>query len=103
MNIDRTGGYFNASLTLIVEPKRRVINDSRASITSPMSCRESEKCTFLLRDEVLHDDVGHAVSVRVAVFVEAVHCTEDELVAGDGPVLAAQHLDKRERCSRTSH
>lgn len=32
--------------------------------------------TVLLSDEVLHDDIGHVVSVCVEVFVEAVNCGE---------------------------
>lgn len=54
-----------------------------------------QKCTFLFSDEVLDNDISHAVSVSIAILVEAVNCTEDKLVAGDGPILAAQHLDKR--------
>lgn len=50
--------------------------------------------TFLLSDEVLDNDISHIVSIGVAIFVEAVNCTEDNLVAGNGPILAAQHLDK---------
>lgn len=58
------------------------------------SCK-SKTLTFLLCDEVLDDDVRHAVSVGIAVLVEAVNRAENKLVAGDGPILAAQHLDKR--------
>lgn len=58
------------------------------------SCR-SKTLTFLLCDEVLDNDVGHAVSVGVAVLVEAVNRAENQPVAGDGPILAAQHLDRR--------
>lgn len=54
-----------------------------------------QKCTFLLSDEVLDNDISHAVSISIAILVEAMNCTEDKLVAGDGPILAAQHLDKR--------
>ena len=52
---------------------------------------------------MLNDDVGHAVSVSVAIFVQAVNCAEDKLVAGDGPILAAQHLDEKQQCSSTSY
>lgn len=54
-----------------------------------------QKCTFLFGNEVLHDDISHAVSVCIAILVEAVNCTEDKLVAGNGSILAAKHLDKR--------
>lgn len=54
-----------------------------------------QKCTFLFSDEVLDNDISHAVSVGIAILVEAVNCTEDKLVAGNSPILAAQHLDKR--------
>lgn len=54
-----------------------------------------QKCTFLFSDEVLDNDISHAVSISIAILVEAVNCAEDKLVAGDGPILAAQHLDKR--------
>lgn len=50
--------------------------------------------TFLLSDEVLDNDISHVVSIGVAILVEAVNCAEDNLVAGNGPILAAQHLDK---------
>lgn len=59
--------------------------------------------TFLLGDEVLHDDVRHAVSIGVTVFIEAMNCREVKLVAEDGPILAAAHLDKRQQCSSTSY
>lgn len=49
----------------------------------------------MLSDEVLDNDIGHTVSVSIAIFVEAMNRTEDKLVAGDGPILAAQHLEKR--------
>lgn len=55
----------------------------------------TQKYTFLLSDEVLDNDISHAVSVSIAILVEAVNCTEDKLVAGDGPILTAQHLGKR--------
>ncbi len=45
--------------------------------------------TFLLSDEVLDDDVGHAVSVGVAVLIQAVDRAEDQLEEGDGAVLTA--------------
>lgn len=48
--------------------------------------------TFLLCDEVLHDDVCHAVPVGIPIFVEPMDCAEDELVEGDGAILAADHL-----------
>lgn len=59
--------------------------------------------TVLFSDEVLHDDIGHVVSIGVEVFVEAVNCGEVKLVAIDGPILAATHLDKRQQCSSTSY
>lgn len=49
----------------------------------------------MFSDEVLDNDISHAVSISIAILVEAVNCAEDELVAGDGPILAAQHLYKR--------
>lgn len=54
-----------------------------------------QKCTFLFSDEVLDNDISHAVSISIAILVEAVNCAEDKLVACNGPILAAQHLDKR--------
>lgn len=50
--------------------------------------------TFLLGDQVLHDDVGHAIPVGVAVLVEPVDCAENQLVEGDGAILAAHHLQR---------
>jgi hypothetical protein len=40
--------------------------------------------TFLFSDEVLEDDTGHAVSVGVTIFVQAMHRAEDELKEGYG-------------------
>lgn len=51
-------------------------------------------CTFLLSDEVLDNDISHVVSIGIAILVEAVNCAKYDLVAGNGPILAAQHLDK---------
>ena len=58
-----------------------------------MLCKQ--KHTFLFSDEVLDNDISHVVSVSIAILVESVNCAEDKLVAGEGPILAAQHLDKR--------
>mmetsp|Transcript_33875 Transcript_33875/g.46913 ORF Transcript_33875/g.46913 Transcript_33875/m.46913 type:complete len:244 (-) Transcript_33875:493-1224(-) len=44
---------------------------------------------LLLSNEMLDDDVCHEVAVGVAVLVEAVHRGEDELVHGDGAILAS--------------
>lgn len=52
------------------------------------------KSTFFFSDEMLDNDISHAVSIRIAILVEAVNCIEDKLVAGDGPILAAQHLEE---------
>lgn len=51
--------------------------------------------TFLFSDEMLNNDISHTVSISIAIFVKAVNCAKDKLIAGDGPILAAQHLDKR--------
>lgn len=58
-------------------------------------CCEKGESTFLFGDEVLDNDIGHAVSVSIAVFVKAMNRAEDELEEGNGPILAAQHLDRR--------
>lgn len=52
--------------------------------------------TFLLRDQVLHNDICHAVPIGIPILVEAVDCAEDKLVEGNGAVLAADHLQRRE-------
>lgn len=62
-----------------------------------------KKRTFSFGDEVLDNDIGHVVSIRVAILVEAVNRTEVELVAGDGPVLAAHHLYETPQCRGASH
>lgn len=36
-----------------------------------------QKCTFLFSDEVLDNDISHAVSISIAILVEAMNCTED--------------------------
>ena len=48
--------------------------------------------TFLLGDEVLNNDVSHAVSEGVAILVQAVNRAEDQLKEGNGAVLTAHHL-----------
>ena len=48
--------------------------------------------TFLLGDQVLHNDIGHAIPVGVAVLVEPMDCAENQLVEGNGAILAAHHL-----------
>lgn len=48
--------------------------------------------TFLLGDQVLHNDIRHAIPVGIAVLVEPVHCAENQLVEGNGAILAAHHL-----------
>lgn len=45
---------------------------------------------------MLHDDICHAVSVGIPILVESVDCAEDELVEGNGAILAADHLYRRE-------
>lgn len=68
--------------------------DANGKWTAIRGLCEALSGTFLLSDEVLDNDISHVVSIGVAIFVEAVNCTEDNLVAGNGPILAAQHLDK---------
>lgn len=67
----------------------------RGALQTQFSSCKSKTLTFLLCDEVLDNDIRHAVSVGIAILVEAVNRAENKLVAGDGPILAAQHLDKR--------
>ena len=51
---------------------------------------------FLVGDEVLDDDVSHVLPVGIALPVEAVHSAEDELVVGNGTVLATHRLHNHE-------
>ena len=46
----------------------------------------------MVSDEVLDDDVCHVVSVGVAVFVQAVHSAEHQLVVGQSSILTAHCL-----------
>lgn len=48
--------------------------------------------TFLLGDQVLHDDISHAIPVSIPVLVEPMDSTENKLVEGNGAILAAYHL-----------
>lgn len=50
----------------------------------------------MLCDQMLDDDVSHAVPISIAILVEAVNCTESKLIASNGPILTAQHLDKKD-------
>ena len=49
---------------------------------------------------MLYDDVSHVVSEGVAILVEAVHRTEDELVARDCPVLTPHSLCNQQSVTR---
>lgn len=48
--------------------------------------------TFLVRDQMLDNDVGHVVSVGVPVLVQTVDSTEDQLIVRDRPVLTSHRL-----------
>lgn len=43
-------------------------------------------------DQVLHDDISHAIPVGIPVLVEPMDCAENKLVEGNGAILAAYHL-----------
>lgn len=47
---------------------------------------------FLLRYEVLYDDVSHVLPVSVALLVQAVNRREYELIVGYGTVLTTHGL-----------
>lgn len=51
--------------------------------------------TFLLCDQVLHNDICHAVPVGIPILVESVNCAKDKLVEGNGAILAAYYLWRR--------
>lgn len=55
------------------------------------------KCgiTFLFRDEMLDNNVGHAVPVGVAIFIEAMDSAEYQLVEGDCSILTSYGLNTR--------
>lgn len=48
--------------------------------------------TFLVRDQMLDNDIGHVVSVGVPVLVQTVDSTEYQLIVRDRPVLAPHCL-----------
>lgn len=48
--------------------------------------------TFLVRDQMLDNDVGHVVSVGVPILVQTVDSTEYQLIVRDRPVLASHRL-----------
>lgn len=48
--------------------------------------------TFLLSDQVLHNDISHAIPVRIPILVEPMDSAENKLVEGNGAILAAYHL-----------
>lgn len=52
--------------------------------------------TFLFRDEVLDNNIGHVVPVGVAIFIEAMDGAENELVEGDCSILTSYCLHTRE-------
>lgn len=58
----------------------------------PITCVSSPSLTFLLSDEVLHNDVSHAVPVGISVLIEPMDCAEYQVVESDGAILATGHL-----------
>lgn len=48
--------------------------------------------TFLVRDQMLDNDVSHVVSVGVPVLVQTVNSTKDQLIVRDRPVLTPHRL-----------
>lgn len=48
--------------------------------------------TFLVRDQMLDNDVSHVVSVGVPVLVQTMDSTEDQLIVRDRPVLTPHRL-----------
>eukprot|EP00916_Digyalum_oweni_P017943 GHVL01029802.1.p1 GENE.GHVL01029802.1~~GHVL01029802.1.p1 ORF type:complete len:141 (+),score=12.37 GHVL01029802.1:206-628(+) len=68
-----------------------------------MGVKEGFHCTFLVGDEVLDDDVGHVVPVGVAVFVQAVHRAEHQLVVRQGSILTPHHLETTSTPLYTHH
>lgn len=49
----------------------------------------------MLSDEVLDNHISHAVPVGIAILVKAMHSAEDQLVEGQGPILAPHCLGRR--------
>lgn len=62
-----------------------------------MKPRPACKCgiTLLLRDEVLDNNIGHAVPVGVAILIEAMDSAENQLVEGDCSILTPHCLNTR--------
>lgn len=48
--------------------------------------------TFLVRDQMLDNDVSHVVSVGVPILVQTMDSTEDQLIVRDRPVLTPHRL-----------
>lgn len=57
----------------------------------------SYRSTFLLGDEVLDDDISHAVSVGVAVLIQPVHCAENQLEERYSAILTTHNLRDRKK------
>lgn len=57
------------------------------------------KCeiTFLLSDEVLDNNIGHAVSVSIAIFIKAMNSAENQLIEGYCSILASYCLNTRRK------
>jgi len=53
--------------------------------------------TFLFRDEVLDNNISHAVSVSIAIFVKAMNSAENQLIKGYCSILAAHCLNTRRK------
>lgn len=55
------------------------------------------KCeiTFLFSDEVLDNNISHAVSVSIAIFIKAMNSAENQLIKGYCSILASYCLNTR--------
>jgi hypothetical protein len=57
--------------------------------------RQDLPLTFLLGNQVLHNDISHAVPIGITVLVKPMDCVEDQLVEANGAILAAYCLQGR--------
>lgn len=57
------------------------------------------KCeiTFLFSDEVLDNNISHAVSVSIAVFIKSMNSAENQLIKGYCSILAPYCLNTRRK------
>ena len=57
---------------------------------------------FLVSDEMLNDNVRHVLSESIAITIQTMYCTEDELVVGYCTILTSNGLQREHNYDKIS-